>query len=210
MPAFIRPLSAADLDGCAAIESAVFPPAEAATREKIEYRLSTCPEICYGLFLLTPEDTLPDPTALPVHSGPVRANEEGGVLLAHIISTKSIAPVVTDQDMMLPLDWKSNPKAVTGVGHQPNGKTIALHSLAVSPAHQRSGLGRALMKQFIEELEKMGEVERISILTYDRLVPYYQKLGFQLLGESASNFGGVPWKDMTYTFAREHVSTDCM
>lgn len=35
MTAYIRPLTSLDLDRCAALESAAFPPSEAATYEKV-------------------------------------------------------------------------------------------------------------------------------------------------------------------------------
>lgn len=98
--------------------------------------------------------------------------------------------------MSFPSDWKSNSEPNDKVGHQPNGKTIALHSLAVSPTVQRSGLGKALMNVYIDQFKKNGGVERISILTYDRLLPYYQKLGFTHYGKSASEYAGVAWHDL--------------
>lgn len=101
--------------------------------------------------------------------------------------------------MQLPANWRNNrdkPQDSAKVGHQPNGGTVALHSLAVCPSHQKLGLGKYLMSRYIEKMREMQAVERISILTYENLVSYYLELGFQLLGASASNHGGVAWKDM--------------
>lgn len=98
--------------------------------------------------------------------------------------------------MDYPRDWKTNPKVVTTAGHQPTGSTVALHSLAVSPAHQRQGLGKLLMNKYIEEMKMMNGVERVALLTYDRLVPYYEKLGFKNHGKSAATYAGVSWNDL--------------
>lgn len=97
---------------------------------------------------------------------------------------------------MCPDGWKSNSQSANSVavGHQPAGKTIALHSLAVSPNFQKGGLGRGLMKLYINQLN--GQADRISILTYDRLVPYYQKLGFTHYGKSNSEYAGIAWHDL--------------
>ncbi|KAG6077710.1 hypothetical protein E4U16_002044 [Claviceps sp. LM84 group G4] len=98
--------------------------------------------------------------------------------------------------MQLPANWRDNPQDGAKVGHQPNGNTVALHSLAMCPSHQKLGLGKYLMSRYIEKMREMQAVERISILTYENLVSFYQELGFQLLGASASTHGGVAWKDM--------------
>ncbi|KAG6267516.1 hypothetical protein E4U47_005218 [Claviceps purpurea] len=203
MSVHIRRLSIADLESCLAVESAAFPPAEAASREKIEYRLVTCPELCYGLFLdstsTAPSDAADVP---PSATASTNASHQNARLIAHVLSTRSLSAVVTDQDMQLPANWRNNrdkPQDSAKVGHQPNGGTVALHSLAVSPSHQKLGLGKYLMSRYIEKMREMQAVERISILTYENLVSYYEELGFQLLGASASNHGGVAWKDMVYT-----------
>ncbi|KZZ89220.1 Acyl-CoA N-acyltransferase [Moelleriella libera RCEF 2490] len=168
--------------------------------DQIEYRLSTCPELCYGLFaedIGLPAETLSRSIGLPAVVADGR-----GILLAHVIATKSLSAVVADADMAFPNNWKSNPDASATAGHQRAGKTVALHALAVSPAHQRAGLGTNLVKQYIGLMGQLGGVERISILTYDRLVPFYEKLGFELIGKSACNYGGIPWIDMSYSFMK--------
>ncbi|KAL0935748.1 GNAT family [Colletotrichum truncatum] len=203
MAAYIRPLSIADLDRCLAVETAAFPPAEAATREKIEYRLSVCPELCLGLFV--PEQTATNADVklegeIPVldTAPPSSAKDK---LIAHVISTKSPSRVVRDEDMSFPPTWKTDPTAQHDVGHIADGKTIALHSLAVSPSYQRSGFGKKLMGSYIEYMKQNGQAERISILTYDRLVPYYQKLGFTHYGKSQSEYAGVAWHDLAYEYS---------
>jgi GNAT superfamily N-acetyltransferase len=157
--------------------------------------LAVCPELCYGLFIRgEPGSTLELPSSIPFESSASGSEKE--TLLAHIISTRANGKFVKDEDMAFPSDWKSNPQPNDKIGHQPNGKTITLHSLAVSPVFQRSGLGKALMNVYIDQFKKSGGVERISILTYDRLVPYYNKLGFTHYGKSTSEYAGVAWHDL--------------
>lgn len=107
----------------------------------------------------------------------------------------TVNSTVQDEDMAYPEDWKNNSKPQS-IGHKPQGRTIALHSLAVSPTRQRSGLGKGLMKAYINEMRRTGNADRIAILTYDRLVPYYEKLGFTHHGKSASEYAGVAWHDL--------------
>ena len=102
---------------------------------------------------------------------------------------------VQDEDMAYPEDWKTN-STPQSTGHKPQGRTIALHSLAVSPNRQKTGLGKGLMKAYIDEMRRTGNADRIAILTYDRLVPYYEKLGFTHYGKSESEYAGVAWHDL--------------
>ncbi|KAH8898883.1 acetyltransferase [Thozetella sp. PMI_491] len=202
MDTYIRPLSVRDVERCAVVESAAFPPAEAATREKIEYRLTVCPEICFGLFdRVGAADTsvAQQQKDIPVLSE-APADSDDDVLVAHVISTRSNNKTVADEDMAYPADWRANPQAKSDVGHQPEGRTITLHSLAVAPARQNSGFGKALVKSYIEQMKQTGEIDRVAILTYDRLVSYYQKLGFTHYGKSKSEYAGVAWHDLAYEF----------
>ncbi|KAK7211492.1 hypothetical protein V2G26_018670 [Clonostachys chloroleuca] len=199
MALYIRELDIGDLERSLVVETAAFPPAEAATREKIEYRLAVCPELCFGLFLREGQTS---PSAAP-QDIPIISKQDsspGDVLVAHVISTMSENKPVRDEDMAFPPEWKNDPKAKYSVGHQAKGKTIALHSLAVSPQHQRSGFGKALMKAYFKHMKERGAAERISILTYDRLVPYYKALGFEHYGKSESEYAGVAWHDLSYVF----------
>ncbi|UPK99667.1 hypothetical protein LCI18_010602 [Fusarium solani-melongenae] len=198
MALYVRQLNINDLERSVVVETAAFPPAEAATREKIEYRLTVCPELCVGLFLRAGAE-LPAQAPQDVAFITEGASDDD-VLIGHVISTMSTNKPVRDEDMAYPPEWKANPQADYKVGHKKNGTTIALHALAVSPKYQRSGFGKALMAAYIGQMKKAGKAERISILTYDRLVPYYQKLGFEHYGKSESEYAGVAWHDLSYVF----------
>lgn len=47
----IRPLTIEDLEQCVSLDAKGFPEAERCSRERMEYRLTTCPELCSGLFI---------------------------------------------------------------------------------------------------------------------------------------------------------------
>ncbi|KAK1998062.1 acetyltransferase [Colletotrichum falcatum] len=202
MELYIRSLSIEDLNQCVAVESAAFPPAEAASPEKIEYRLSVCPHLCYGLFsrheTSTPERWRQQGDIPVLNKAPEDLGNDR--LIAHTIATQSISRAIKDEDMAFPANWKTELTASHGIGHRPEGRTIALHSLAVSPPCQRLGYGRKLMSIYIKEMMHTGQADRISILTYDRLVPYYQKLGFTHFGKSQSEYAGVAWHDLAFEF----------
>ncbi|KAH7152941.1 acyl-CoA N-acyltransferase [Dactylonectria macrodidyma] len=200
MEAYIRPLSVRDLEKCVAVETAAFPPEEAASREKIEYRLSTFSDICFGLFLRgSPSSPVRLPDSIPYLSeAPV---PEDGELVAHTLATRSTVQVVRDVDMELPSEWKTNPQAGPKLGQVLDGRTVAQHALAVSPKYQRSGLGKAIMRSYITHVGETGTADRISILAHDTLVPYYESMGFRNLGKSESTYAGATWYDLAYEFS---------
>ncbi|KAJ3523164.1 hypothetical protein NM208_g12556 [Fusarium decemcellulare] len=186
-----------DVDRALAMEQAAFPPAEGATREKIEYRLTVCPELSIGLFLRAGVE-LPSPVPDDIPFITKEESSEDDKLLAHVMATRSTNAKVQDDDMAVPANWKADPQAVYDVGHNKNGRTISMHALATSPEYQRSGFGKAVMKSYIDQMKKAGTADKISILTYDRLVPYYQKIGFEHYGRSDSEYAGVAWHDLSY------------
>lgn len=99
--------------------------------------------------------------------------------------------------MAPPSNWQNGDvPAEANVGHQENGRTLAVHSLAVLPDYQRRGLGTALMKSYVQRMLESDVADRVALLTYDRLVPYYEALGFENIGRSRVKFGGEAWNDM--------------
>jgi GNAT superfamily N-acetyltransferase len=191
----IRPLTVSDLDSCMALENAAFAEEHRASREKVsawakpvlatwrvsrcagadlsqlEYRLTRCPEMCMGLFCtVVPSEakgfeaeTLA--SARLVETG--RGNDAVSVLLAHVISTRSLSPIVTDADMDYPKDWRTRAGKVTDVGHQDAGRTVAVHSVAVLPKMQGAGLGKMLIKAYLQQVKDSDSSNRIALLCQD-------------------------------------------
>jgi predicted N-acetyltransferase YhbS len=104
--------------------------------------------------------------------------------------------------MSYPPDWQNKsstlpkPDGSEPLGHQDQGSTIALHSLAVLPEHQGKRLGTTLMKSYIQRIKDAMIAERISLLSHDHLIPFYEGLGFKNKGASNCKFGGGGWTNM--------------
>jgi predicted N-acetyltransferase YhbS len=88
------------------------------------------------------------------------------------------------------------------LGHQDQGSTITIHSLAVLPEHQRKKVGSTLMKAYIQRIKDAAIADRIALLAHDHLVPFYTALGFENRGVSDCKFGGGGWKDMILEFSK--------
>ncbi len=96
-----------------------------------------------------------------------RENKAVSVLLAHIVSTMAHGRVVADGDMDYPRDWKVAPGKQAKVGHQATGRTVALHSLAVSPKLHGRGLGKLIVKSFLQQINDSGTADRVALICQD-------------------------------------------
>ncbi|CAK7568612.1 MAG: hypothetical protein SEPTF4163_006608 [Sporothrix epigloea] len=202
----IRPLTLADRDSCVVVENACFTnPEHRATPEKFSYRLTVCPELCFGIFVHTADSEALVGSASPAQS-PSAASS--GIMVGHIIATRCKSNVVTDASMVLPKDWRVavlDPASVpvSPLGHQPDGNTVAVHSLGIVPSVQGRSLGTKLMKAYLEHMGALSssnnsqhKIDRVALICQDYLVDYYKKLGFINNGPSEAQFGGGGWFDM--------------
>ena len=148
-------------------------------------------------------DIITAETAPPVYSG---EPERKSILLGHIVATKTTHPTVTDDDMNIPTTDPPDPK----LGHKEEGRTICIHSLAVLPQYQRRGLGKTLMKAYLQRMESHDVADRAALIAHEELIPYYEKLGFENKGKSEAQFAGGGWFDMVKELHPEDHEDDEM
>ncbi|KAH0207790.1 polyamine acetyltransferase, variant, partial [Aureobasidium melanogenum] len=168
---------------------------------QFEYRFTKCGGLCLGLFTSVDTSDSSAPlasveTASSAHFVYSGAPARKSVLLAHCVVTKTTNPTVMDEDMEVPDDWKASGASSAKIGHREEGRTIAVHSLAVLPSLQNQGLGSTLLKAFIQRMEYVQAADRIALLAHGELVKFYEKLGFENKGPSKATFGGGNWVDM--------------
>ncbi|KAJ4390037.1 hypothetical protein N0V93_007510 [Gnomoniopsis smithogilvyi] len=198
----IRPLGTSDLRSAIALENAAFTdPQHRASSEKIEYRLTTCPELSLGVFQTVVPGQIKDVDMFPAldfaHSVETkRPDGAKSVLIAHIIATASNSTVVTDKTMDIPANWKGV-KGNGELGHLEGGRVICMHSLAVAPKMQGCGLGKLVIKSFLQQMKTIGS-ERVALICQDYLVTYYERFGFKHVGKSNAKFGGGGWHNMIF------------
>ncbi|CEP14980.1 hypothetical protein [Parasitella parasitica] len=112
--------------------------------------------------------------------------DDNGKVIAFLCTTLTCADLVTDESMSK---------------HDPEGKTICLHSVCVSPDHRKQGIATRLMLTWIEQLKKINAVntpqkyKRIALLSRPKLVGLYESVGFKKIGVSEVVHGPEPWID---------------
>jgi GNAT superfamily N-acetyltransferase len=89
------------------------------------------------------------------------------------------------------------------VGHEEEGRTIGLHSLSILPSHQKKGLGRTLLKSYIQRMQAADIADRIALIAHGHLVDFYKSEGFLDKGQSEAQFGGGGWIDMVRELEEE-------
>lgn len=68
--------------------------------------------------------------------------------------------------MEIPTGWQASQVQHVEKGHREGGRTICVHSLAVSPKLQGCGLGKLIMKSFLQQMKNLG-AERVALICQD-------------------------------------------
>lgn len=103
-------------------------------------------------------------------SRPIETGRENGavsVLLGHVVATKTDSALTTDASMDYPRDWNAEHPSPSEVGHQEDGRTIVLHSVAMAPQLQGRGLGRVLMLAYMQHMNGAGIADRLVLIAHD-------------------------------------------
>lgn len=213
----IRPLTIEDLEQCVTLEAKGFSEAERCTKEKFQYRLTTCPELCSGLFIreygykynainlpevaqrleketksenASEEDT-DGFNDLQYEQLPVKLSVVKETLIGHIIATKIYYERITEASMALPSN--DDPTA----GHIEQSRFIGIHGLVIDPKWHKRNLGTLLMHDYIQKLSNQDLGSKVVIIAHKELIPFYEKIGFLNHGESECKFAGELWYNLS-------------
>ena len=83
--------------------------------------------------------------------------------------------------------------------HNPNGAYQAVFGLDVLEEYRGQGIAAALMRALIEKARQDGR-KGLILTCKDRLIGFYERQGYRLLGLSRSVHGGAVWYDMILEF----------
>ena len=81
------------------------------------------------------------------------------------------------------------------LGHDPSGPYVVIMSVVVHPDYQRKGYAGQLINFFIKEMVSLNKTE-VHLICQTELIEMYSQYGFQDLGQSDSDHGGLSWHAM--------------
>lgn len=84
-------------------------------------------------------------------------------------------------------ETKENPKT---------GGVQSILGLVVHPTHRKKGIASTLLT-YLELEAKKRERKAVTLTCLERLIPYYEKHGYENHGISQSEHGGEVWYNMT-------------
>ena len=72
--------------------------------------------------------------------------------------------------------------------HDPEGSSVCIHAVCVSPDHRHKGIALSLLKEYLARLERArqegAKYERVLLITHEAMRGLYDKAGFEFLGKS--------------------------
>lgn len=101
---------------------------------------------------------------------PVETSRKNGaisVLIGHVIAAKTHDLTASDASMGVPEGWEATEPPRTNLGHQEDGRTIVVHSVAILPAFQGRGLGKVLMTAYMQQMNGAGIADRLALIAHD-------------------------------------------
>jgi len=84
------------------------------------------------------------------------------------------------------------------VGHDETGKHIVIMSVVVHPNYQHQGIATELMQAFIQQMKNLNKHD-IYLICQTGLIQMYANSGFEYIGKSESDHGGLAWHEMILT-----------
>lgn len=80
--------------------------------------------------------------------------------------------------------------------HEASGDVVCIHSVVVRGAERRRGLGAEMMRRYLVEIRALGMYTRVVLLAKERLISFYEGVGFSVIGRSEVVHGQEQWYDL--------------
>lgn len=170
---FVRHATMDDLDALACVETACFPPQEAADIEQIAMRVEQFPE---HFWLLINPDESSSSSCFP-------AQLEDGMLVSFINGMTTNTPDLTDE-------MYENAQL-----HDGSGSWQMLFGVETAPVYQHRGCGAYLLRRVILDAA-IAHRDGLVLACKEKLIDFYSSFGFVDEGKSESTHGNATWHQM--------------
>lgn len=85
--------------------------------------------------------------------------------------------------------------------HDPDGRTLCIHSVCVAAEHQRKGIASRMLKAYLQYVQQTcPQAECARLICKKNLIALYKSTGFTVNGLSPVVHGQDPWYDMEVSF----------
>lgn len=75
--------------------------------------------------------------------------------------------------------------------HEPEGRTLVIHSVTISSQERRKGLGSIMLKEYVKKMIASKSIDKILLLSKSDMLTFYVNGGFHLVGLSDISHGQV-------------------
>ncbi|KAI0314425.1 acyl-CoA N-acyltransferase [Amylostereum chailletii] len=110
-------------------------------------------------------------------------------LVCYVNATLSSSPRMTHDSMLI---------------NDPTGHSVCIHALCVPDAYRHRGIATALLKEYLQRLERANtalekiKYERAQLIAHDHLRGMYEGAGFKYVGKSEVVHGSEPWVELQW------------
>ncbi|KAF6255831.1 acyl-CoA N-acyltransferase [Scenedesmus sp. NREL 46B-D3] len=166
---FFRPPTLDDLEVIHDIEASSYPEDEAASYENLKYRI----EQASGQFLVAIKA-----------AGDGSDSNNADQLVGYVCGTCSNASSLTHESMST---------------HEPDGRLLCIHSVAVQQQHRRRGIASRMLQLYLCYVRgTTAGLQEVRLICKEQMIPLYSKAGFVLLGPSEVEHGQEQWHEMAW------------
>jgi PhzF family phenazine biosynthesis protein len=224
-----------DLTQIYSLEKASYPPDEAASRKQIQYRQHHAATFfrCAVLIKQERSEQELEQDIIPSNTREESLDEPRARSLSNFGGESSSTLVSKDFNAIssntLSTHAEDNRNSLNGLGeivgyisatrchtfdedamkaHDPTGKLLAIHSVVVAEKYRNRGIGRKMMLNYLDAVEKMMQkhsggasgrlkhpIEKVVLITKMQNVRFYLSVGFSILGKSKICHGKDQWYD---------------
>jgi len=88
--------------------------------------------------------------------------------------------------------------------HEPDGQHLCIHSVVVKPEFRRRGVGTAMMKEYVRQIQRRSPpILELVLICKPHMVKLYLDAGFRDCGKSRIEYGSSGWIEMRHSLLLE-------
>ncbi len=164
------------LDSLIELEQQAFPPDVAEKRQVYEFRLTSSPSTCMGIFQMEEQE----------------AGNYSMELIGYICGTLS------NQDYY-------SAELLKEENHDRKGKNVMIHAFVINPKHQGNGIGKKSFLHYLKHFQKVQlPLHSFALVCKPNLIGFYEKLGFHVTNRLVQLGNSSDWHELQKPVEQKH------